>query len=426
MTRQSNGFSSELAANCYERALDLLRASARADGFVASSLSSHYDAIWTRDAAISTLGANASGDPQLLRASRRTIETLVRFQSHLGQICNAYWPDRSYWDWGEMGSTDSTAWFVIAAIDYCKASSDDRFLHSTAPYIRRALDWLAYQDSNNMGLITSPEASEWMDSSFNRSGKVLYVNVLYQWALDAAEQIAQEPGLYRDQAAAVRDRIRIYFWPEQQSEYVRLLDHVPYPPTSRREFPHPASLQAYERAIDPQRRYFLSHGTFGQFVDRCDVLGNVLAVLTGVADGDQSRKILDYLHDEKVDDPYPARCWLRPEDGIREPYELFKVEADRNQGARWRNPPHQYHNGAVWPFIGGFYSAALGAAGRLSEASGALDGVAEANRVAEDGEWGFHEWIDARTGEPKGTKGQAWNAGTYVLASRVLQRASPR
>ena len=32
------------------------------------------------------------------------------------------------------------------------------------------------------------------------------------------------------------------------------------------------------------------------------------------------------------------------------------------------NLPHYYHNGGIWPFIGGFYVAALVKAGRLKEA----------------------------------------------------------
>jgi glycogen debranching enzyme len=33
------------------------------------------------------------------------------------------------------------------------------------------------------------------------------------------------------------------------------------------------------------------------------------------------------------------------------------------------NLPEQYHNGGIWPFVGGFYVAALVKAGRLDEAS---------------------------------------------------------
>jgi hypothetical protein len=34
--------------------------------------------------------------------------------------------------------------------------------------------------------------------------------------------------------------------------------------------------------------------------------------------------------------------------------------------------------------------------------------------------WGFHEWIDARTGEPEGAPGQSWSAGAYLLAAAVV------
>jgi hypothetical protein len=34
--------------------------------------------------------------------------------------------------------------------------------------------------------------------------------------------------------------------------------------------------------------------------------------------------------------------------------------------------------------------------------------------------WGFHEWIDARTGEPEGAPGQSWSAGAYLLAVEAV------
>jgi len=407
---------SPLVTAGHAAALDLLHASAHPEGFVASASFRHYNAIWARDASITMLGANASGDPALLACSRATIETLARVQSHLGQIVNAYWPDRSYWDWGETGATDATAWFVIAAIDYWKVTGDDRFLQRVRPHIERALEWLSFQDANNVGLITSPEAGEWMDSSLNRSGKVLYVNVLYEWALRGAGDIAGDGLGYLEAADALRDRIRLFFWPRRESDYSRLLDHVPYPSGARRDFPHPASLRAYAVAIDPNRRFFLSHGTFGRFFDRCDVLANVLAVLTGVADADQAGKILDYLRHAGAGNPYPARSWVVAENGLDQPYELLKPAADANQDERWRNAPNRYHNGAVWPFIGGFYAAALARSGRQAAHEDIMTRLAAANRLAVDGEWGFHEWIDAGTGAPGGTGAQAWNAGAYVFA----------
>jgi glycogen debranching enzyme len=41
--------------------------------------------------------------------------------------------------------------------------------------------------------------------------------------------------------------------------------------------------------------------------------------------------------------------------------------------------PDHYRNGGVWPFIGGFYVAALVHAGRPNEATEALNSLAELN-----------------------------------------------
>ncbi len=68
--------------------------------------------------------------------------------------------------------------------------------------------------------------------------------------------------------------------------------------------------------------------------------------------------------------------------------------------------------------MGAFHAVALAGVGRKQEAEGLLERVAAANRV---GEWGFHEWLHGRSGEPGGAPAQTWNAGAFVLAYHLLQ-----
>jgi hypothetical protein len=127
--------------------------------------------------------------------------------------------------------------------------------------------------------------------------------------------------------------------------------------------------------------------TFGHFADGCDVLSNVLAILCQVADATRTEAILDYLRDSEVDRPYPSKNWDRPEN--RKRYRMRKTEAERYQPERWHNPPFRYHNGGVWPFIGGLHVAALQKAGRLEESREGLGRLAEANRLGTKEPWGF-------------------------------------
>jgi len=412
--------SDDLIDEALDRSVTLLRANSVAEGFLASSAQQHYRAVWARDALYTSLGVMLTGLPDLVDTSRRTLLTLAGLQAPPGQIPNAYWPDQGYWDWGEAGSLDGVALFVIAAWQHFIATGDQTTLQSVWPHLDRALRWLGAQDPTNFGLVTSPEAADWMDSSLKRSGKVLYVNVLYYWAALCARSAAAEFGLRLEiEPEEIRSKINLLFWPTDPDAYDRLLDHVPYPSRATVRFPHPASLGVFRAAIGP-RRHYLSHLTYGRVFDRCDVLGNLLAILVGVADDGQRDAILDYLAEVAIADPFPVRVWPSPE-RPDDPDSMLDLAAERHQGPEWRNPPYAYHNGGVWPFVGGFYVAALARAGRLTAATENLRRLALANQAGIDGAWEFREWLDGQTGEPHGAAFQSWNAGCYLLAHQSVR-----
>jgi hypothetical protein len=414
----------DLSDLAYRRSVELLKRSYVPEGFVASAAQAHYAGIWARDALITSLGANLTGDEELVLASRRTLETLGRLQAPLGQIPNAYWPARSYWDWGEAGSLDATALFIIAAWEYVRSTSDDALLATLSSALEAAFTWLRYQDPANFGLVSSPPAADWMDSTLTRSGMVLYLNVLYYWASRAMASIRARLGTTVDDGSDdIRFKIDLLFWPDRAEEYVRLLRHVRYPEGAAVEFPHPASLAAYRDVARP-RRFYLSHVTYGTFVDRCDVLANVLAVLCGVADRTRARTVMQHLHDSGVASPYPVKCWTEPDLADTTRWSLVQRQAERYQASQWRNPPFHYHNAGIWPFIGGFYVAALQATGFEQLASATLDRLAAANRVGEREPWEFREWLHGETGGVGGVPMQAWNAGAYVVAYQAVRRGT--
>lgn len=87
------------------------------------------------------------------------------------------------------------------------------------------------------------------------------------------------------------------------------------------------------------------------------------------------------------------------------------------------NIPEQYHNGGIWPFVGGFYVAALVKAGRMEEARRQLEKLAKVNRLGLEEEWEFNEWCHGRTGRPMGYPHQAWSAGMYLYPYHCVQLA---
>jgi glycogen debranching enzyme len=90
------------------------------------------------------------------------------------------------------------------------------------------------------------------------------------------------------------------------------------------------------------------------------------------------------------------------------------------------NMPGEYHNGGIWPFIGGFYVAALVAAKRYRLAEEKLLALTEVIRTSnnilnKNLKFGFNEWLKAQNGQPMGQNWQSWSAALYLYAARCVE-----
>ena len=82
-----------------------------------------------------------------------------------------------------------------------------------------------------------------------------------------------------------------------------------------------------------------------------------------------------------------------------------------------KNSPGKYHNGGLWPFMNGFWVLAAKKIGNQQAAEQWTDGIDKANAL---NNYEFCEFRDGITGQPGGSKGQAWNAAGYVLSHTKL------
>jgi glycogen debranching enzyme len=92
------------------------------------------------------------------------------------------------------------------------------------------------------------------------------------------------------------------------------------------------------------------------------------------------------------------------------------------------NQPGEYHNGGIWPFICGFYIAALVAAERFRLAERKLQSLAQLVQPSRNAEvaFGFNEWLRAQDGTPQGQDWQSWSAAMYLYAETcVRERRTP-
>jgi glycogen debranching enzyme len=90
------------------------------------------------------------------------------------------------------------------------------------------------------------------------------------------------------------------------------------------------------------------------------------------------------------------------------------------------NNPGDYHNGGIWPFICGFYIAALVAAKRFTLAEKKLVALTHCIRKnnAPGIAFGFNEWIKSQDGQPMGQDWQTWSAALYLYAVKCVEEKS--
>ena len=87
------------------------------------------------------------------------------------------------------------------------------------------------------------------------------------------------------------------------------------------------------------------------------------------------------------------------------------------------NLPGIYHYGGIWPFICGFYVAALVAAGRYGLAEEKLVILTRLIKNAADKKlpYGFNEWLKAQNGKVMGQDWQTWSAALYLYAAKCVE-----
>jgi glycogen debranching enzyme len=394
------------------RARDVLRNCVTSLGLRASAGERGYPEVWARDAMISLLGVCADGLEDLAPALRDSLDTLTAHQSALGYIPLNVGSD-GIPSTANAGSIDSNLWYIIGhhLLDRTFGTPDLLARHRDA--IERAMLWVRYQDSDDDGLIESQEAADWADLLAYR-GKVLYPNVLFTMALRSYTALAEkidlpDPALHTRLADVATSRLNGLHWVES--------DHGLWATATSTELTggHLESRRLVELTVAQlwARPFYLPWVAFRDFGDWCDVLGNSLAILARVADADRADRILTYFDEVGVARPYPAKAIHPPIAPGHKDWRDYYRNGDRSL-------PDQYHNGGIWPFIGGVLVAALVEAGRQAEAADHLERLAAALQEGHREPWEFNEWHHGRTGRPMGAPRQAWSAALYLFAFRSV------
>lgn len=397
----------------YEKAIEAIKKNITPIGFSACSLDDNesvgtdlnYRSVWARDGSIAITGTvYLTHDREIVDCQRRTLETLIRNISRNGQVPSNVMITDGRPDYSGVGgicSIDSGLWLIIAFYDFIKVSRDMDFLREHFAALLRIMDWLAAQDGNNDALLEIPEAGDWTDL-FGRSYNILYDEVLWYRANVCFGRLLEllgnneKAGDYLRWSQMIKREIVLNFWP-----------------TTKNKLYHSTTFAEQQYSLG-DARYLIAQVTPFDFSWRCDVYGNILAWLYEVIDKEKAIQAFRFMWGAGVSDPYPVgNVYPAVHSGDPDWRPYYTVNL--------LNLPHHYHNGGIWPFIGGGWVRFINKLGIRELALKELFNLAKLNKLGSSNEWEFNEWAHGKTGRPMGKAFQAWSASEYILACHELK-----
>ncbi len=364
----------------------------------------NYRAIWARDGAMTVIWTLGAEEEHICDCQKSTLITLLDHQSSAGQIPCYVGIDNNepeYAGVGGISSIDAGLWVMIALWHYSRITGDWSMVEERGGQLQRTMDWLGAHDSNNCGLLEIPEAGDWTDL-FARSYHVLYDEVLWYRALVCYGRILRHIGPdekaeeYEALAERVRRRITRTFWPSTAA-------------ATDEGLPNFNEVQFGMG----DTRYLVAQVSPFSFSWRCDVYANLLAYLMDLIGYERAMMTFRFIWGVGANEPGPIKNLYPPVyAGDPEWREYFTVNL--------LNLPDHYHNGGIWPFVGGLWVRYIHKLGMTALARRELVKLTTlcSEGVAQD--WEFNEWHHAKTGRPMGKAFQAWTAASYVKACHDL------
>jgi len=313
------------------------------------------------------------------------LETATRNQSPRGHIPSLVF------DAEDRGASDTTPLFLLAAAMFRRAVAAPAFLEEA---VQRVLVWMDYRSPNDRVMVGQLPTSDWRDEQWVISFG-LFINTVVYCYLRLLGQ--------NEKASTLRElttKFTVQGGIQQRHVHEGLrLHHKPC-----------YALWSYKVYNN----------------ERFDLLGNSLAILSGLASPSRAKTIITWVEEE---------CAVLQNKGdlaVRLPPNLFPYirPGDPDWRPRYKryNQPGKYHNGGIWPFVCGFYIAALVAVERFRLAERKLQSLTRLVQPTRDVKvaFGFNEWLRAQDRIPQGQDWQSWSAAMYLYVETcVRERRTP-
>lgn len=370
----------------YDNAVALLEKTSTPKGFTAALLEEdNYKRVWTRDSALCGLAALATGKENLVQTFKASIETIWSHQHPAGFIPSNVSEGTPVSYGGVVGRVDNHAWIIISTCQYAHITNEMSWLKKFETAIEKCLRLMNAWEFNGRGLMYVPQSADWADEYFHH-GYILYNQALRLWALRSVARLTQKEE-YATEAERIERAIETYFGRESfyavQTERMMKEKALPYWPMG-----------------------FNPSAFYTQF----DLQANALALLLRIGSDDKQTAVVSYVNslNEELNNLLPS---FHP---AIEKGDIHIQELANNYAYRFRNMPHQFHNGGLWPVWNGFMSFAISKYDS-SVAERLRNGIDE---TCSQNNWEFNECYHGVTGKPVGVPHCSWSAAGLILASK--------
>jgi hypothetical protein len=326
------------------------------------------------------LGIAVSGKQELMNSMRNVLLALAKNQTRHGHIPSLVHDAR------DLGASDTTPLFLLGIGIFRKITNEKKFLQQAT---EKALQWMEYQSPSDRFLVAQQPTSDWRDEQWV-TGYGLFVNTLTYSYLRLLNQDERADQLKHDMGRfTITNGI--------------MHKHV------------------HEGLVVKYKPYyaFWSYKIFSS--ERFDLLGNSLAILSGLASPTRANEMVTWIEEECIN--------MRKNEELASdlppnffPY-INPLDPDWHERYEQYNKPGEYHNGGIWPFICGLYIAALIAAKRYRLAEKKLIALTQTIKLSKSKslKFGFNEWIRAQDGMPMGQDWQTWSAALYLYAAKCVE-----
>lgn len=383
------------------KAFQLIENATTPQGILASPIEKdNYRRIWARDSIIAGIAGLIGKQDKIIHGLCQSLNSLRDHAHSTGFIPSNIGVEKaSKVSYGSLaGRVDALLWYIVGVGLYARYSKDQTFIKAHQTTIERCLYICDIWEYNGRHLLYTPLSGNWADE-YPLHGYLLYDNALRLYGLKLMKSIYAE----LDLTAKIEDieqAVSINFWPDSGLQDSKLVIHK----------------RLYEeKAMRPCLRFSAGLNPSGYY-DMWDMAGHALVLLSGIGSDEQldcMTKSIKNIADEQGVMMIPA---FYPE--ITTEHHLWK-DVENNYAYRFKNFPHHFHNGGIWPVMSGLLSLAYKLRNKQDDIKPYDKTLL---RYLEKDEFRFREYIDTQSYSFGGQEALCFSAAGAVFMSSPVDQ----